>query len=815
MKGVLFYFSINHERLLGIWQLIILCIAASLMPLISAEAQNHETFTGLTDEEVMWIKEHPVIRSTNYSNWPPLDFTQNGKPTGFSVEYLKLIASKVGLEIEYVSGDDWPALLQQAKDGEIDMVQSISRSGNRPEYWNFTSPYLKFLVTFYGRIGADTINSANDLIGKKIAVVEGWSSHTFLMKNYRHLDLVVMDSVENALTSLSAGDVDVFIDRAPTSNYIISKNFITGVEIIGQDVFPTSAEIDSLRFAVRKDWPLLLSILEKGMLRVSEQEIDAITNYWQTEYVKEDRIALTSEEVSWLAQNNTILVASDSDLSPLASVDVNGKITGIAGAYLNLISDRLNIQFEWIKNRNRSDGLSAVRDGHADIITSAAYTLEQSEHLNFTDNYLVVAVMIFSVEGGSRYVNMASLRGKRIAQVKNYALTEEVKRDFPDIEIVEVKSDDEALRLLHDGEVDAHLGVIPLNANRIAKLGFDDIIVSGETPYKSVNSFGVRKDLTLLLSAMQKVLNSITPREKAEFSRNWLSLKVEQNLNDLIFDILLMAISVILIVLIWATSLRREINRRKEIEEKLRKSQKEAETANAAKSTFLANMSHEIRTPLNAIIGFSDVISSGVYGSEIQPKYQEYLKDIKRSGEHLAVVINDILDLSKIEAGKWQMSDVDFELLRTVEDCARVYQNELVARRINFSINIPNEDRDLAMLADEGCVKRIVDNLLSNAVKFTADSGAIKCSISKTDDGSVKFETEDTGVGIAPHRLKLVLSPFGQDHELKNLNKGGTGLGLSIVAQLVALHGGTFTITSKVDVGTKAIVIFPKERIID
>lgn len=815
MKGVLHYLSHNDGRLLEKWLLIIFCFMISFVPLTNAAAQSRETFTALTEEETAWINEHPVIRSTNYTKWPPLDFIENGKPTGLSVDYLKLIASKVGLEIEFVSGDDWPVLLQQAKDGEIDIVQSISNSGDRPDFWNFTSPYLNFLMTFYGRIDADPIDSADDLIGKKIGVVDGWSSHSFLKKNYRHLEIILMDSVEDALISLSAGDIDVFVDRLPTSNYAISKYFITGVEIIGQNIFPGSTEIDSLRFAIRKDWPILLSILEKGMLRVTEEEYAAITNRWQADYIRDADVGLTIEEINWLANNKTIMVAADPDLSPLASVDENGNITGIAGAYLDLIADKLNIRFEWIKNQNWPDGLDAVRDGRADIITSVSSTPSRTEYLNFTDSYVVVAVMIFSQEGGLRYVNMASLRGKRIAQVKNYAATEEVKREFPEVEIIEVASTDEALRMLHEGKVDAHLGVIPLNANRIARLGFDNIIVTGETPFKSINSFGVRKDLELLRSAMQKVLNSVTAKEKAEFSRNWLSLKVEQNLNDLIFDILLMAVSIILIVLIWASSLRREINRRKVIEEQLRKSQKEAETANAAKSTFLANMSHEIRTPLNAIIGFSDVISSGLYGDAIQPKYQEYLKDIKGSGEHLAVVINDILDLSKIEAGKWQMIDVDFEILRTVEDCARLYQNELVARRIEFSIEILAEDREMALLADEGGVKRIVDNLLSNAVKFTPDCGSIRCSIGKTVDGSVKIELEDTGVGIAPDRLKHVLSPFGQDHELKNLNRGGTGLGLSIVDQLVALHSGTFSIVSEVAVGTTTTVIFPKERIID
>ncbi|MCP5381876.1 MAG: transporter substrate-binding domain-containing protein [Kordiimonadaceae bacterium] len=815
MVGWAFIGIIFNRRSLRVNARGILLLGILFIPLLNVYAQNNSVSANLTNEETNWINDHPVIRVSNFTKWPPIEYISEGSPAGFSVDYIKLIASKVGIKVEFISNDSWPKLLEMAENKEIDVLLSMLEKKKGDIDWYYSSPYFNMPMIFYGTIGADKIGGINDLINKKIGVVKDWPSEKIFKENYKRLNLVIFDNIREALIALSAGNIDVFVSRQPNASYIIEKNFITNIDVIGTNILAESLYADELRFAVRKDWPILLSIIEKGMEQVSASEYMDLSSKWQTENIIDDQVGLNGAEREWLDNHHVIHLVSEKGLLPLIDIDEDNKVTGIAGAYLDLIAKRLNVRFQWIGNETREEGLSAINAGKADIILSSGAILKPQENLNFTDNYVVFSEMIFSKKSGPGFINMASLKNKKVAQIKNYAVSDEIRNEFPDIEVVEVDDVSSALKLLNDGMVDAYIGIIPLTSRIIALEGYKDIVVSGETPMKSSYSFGIRNDLDLLGSSMQKALNSITAGEKAAFSRNWLSIKVERDQTNLILNIFVVVFALLLILFIWMNSLRREISRRKIIEGELIKSQKEAETAMAAKSTFLANMSHEIRTPLNAIIGFSDVITSETFGRVSQRKYREYLKDIKWSGEHLSVVINDILDLSKIEAGKWHMTDIDFDLLRTVEECIKPYCQKAKERNLSINININNEDREVALLADESCIRRIIDNLISNSVKFTADGGKIDINIKREPVGSLTIEVIDNGVGIAEDRLKVVLSPFGQAYELKNLNKGGTGLGLAIVNQLVTLHGGTFSVESKVGIGTKASANLPKERVIN
>ena len=803
-------------RLVSLYRLLcVLLLGAVFVPFLNANAQNASVPANLTEEEINWIKDHPVIRASNYTKWPPIEFISEGRPAGFSVDFIRLVAAKVGIKIEFISNDNWPKLIEMAGNKEIDVLLSTLERMKGDIDWFFSSPYLNMPMTFYGRIGTDKVAGISDLIGKKIGVVKDWPSEKIFRENYKRLDLVVFENIRDALIALSAGNIDILVSRHPNASYIIEKNFITNIDVIGTNILSEALNADELRFAIRKDWPILLSIIEKGMEQVSAEDYMDLNHKWQTDNIIDDPVGLNGAEREWLDGHHVIRVVSEKGLLPLMDIDADKNVTGIAGAYLDLIAKRLNVRFQWIGNNTREEGLDAINNGKADIILSSGAILKPQENLNFTDNYVVFSEMIFSKKSGPGFINMASLKDKKVAQVKDYALSDDIRNEFPDIDVVDADDISSALKLLNDGRVDAYIGIIPLTSRQIALDGYNDIAVSGATPFKSSYSFGIRKDLDLLNSSMQKALNSINASEKAAFSRNWLSIKVGQDQSKLILNILIVVIALLLIIFIWMNSLRREISRRKIVEGELIKSQKEAETAMAAKSTFLANMSHEIRTPLNAIIGFSDVITSETFGRVSQEKYREYLKDIKWSGEHLSVVINDILDLSKIEAGKWHMTDVDFDLLRTVEDCLKPYRQEAEERQLKMTININDEDRDIALLADENCIRRVIDNLISNSVKFTADGGNIDINIIKQPDGSLTIEVADNGVGIAADRLKVVLSPFGQAYELKNLNKGGTGLGLAIVNQLIALHGGRFSVESEVGIGTKASANLPKERVIN
>jgi two-component system cell cycle sensor histidine kinase PleC len=238
-----------------------------------------------------------------------------------------------------------------------------------------------------------------------------------------------------------------------------------------------------------------------------------------------------------------------------------------------------------------------------------------------------------------------------------------------------------------------------------------------------------------------------------------------------------------------------------------------AEMANIAKSRFLAQMSHELRTPLNAILGFSEVMKGEMFGPHSSPQYADYSRDIHNSGQHLLSLINEILDLSRIEAGRYELNEEALTLAFIVEECHHLLK--VRARNKGVSI-IERFEPDMPKLwADERAIRQIVLNLMSNAIKFTPAGGEITLKVGWTQSGGQYVAVKDTGPGIPEDEIPIVLSNFGQGSNAIKSAEQGTGLGLPIVQGLVNLHQGAFNLSSKVREGTEVIAIFPAERVMD
>ncbi len=238
-----------------------------------------------------------------------------------------------------------------------------------------------------------------------------------------------------------------------------------------------------------------------------------------------------------------------------------------------------------------------------------------------------------------------------------------------------------------------------------------------------------------------------------------------------------------------------------------------AEEANLAKSRFLATMSHELRTPLNAILGFSEIMKNEVLGSIGHKHYKEYVGDIHTSGQHLLNLINEILDLSRIEAGRYELHEEPVNLAHVAEDCTNLLQ--LKAHSKNITV-IQDYQRALARLwVDDRAVRQIALNLLSNAIKFTPSGGEIAVTVAATADGGQYLSVRDNGPGIPPEEIPIVLSSFGQGSIAHKNAERGAGLGLPIVQALMTTHDGTFELKSKLREGTEAIATFPQSRVME
>jgi signal transduction histidine kinase len=254
----------------------------------------------------------------------------------------------------------------------------------------------------------------------------------------------------------------------------------------------------------------------------------------------------------------------------------------------------------------------------------------------------------------------------------------------------------------------------------------------------------------------------------------------------------------------------RQLRLRETMEQELIRAKNKAEAASRAKSEFLANMSHELRTPLNAIIGFAEIIKKRTFGSASE-RYIEYAGDIYNSGTHLLGLINDILNLSKLEAGKLQLQDEDVDLALAIAACRNLI--EAAAHEANIRLTVTLDPEVLMVRADERRLRQILINLLSNAVKFTPDGGSVSVK-SMRRNGGVAISVSDTGIGIAPENIPKALSPFDQIERKVRRKQEGTGLGLPLAKQLTELHGGTLKIESEIDVGTIVTILLPPSRMI-
>ena len=238
---------------------------------------------------------------------------------------------------------------------------------------------------------------------------------------------------------------------------------------------------------------------------------------------------------------------------------------------------------------------------------------------------------------------------------------------------------------------------------------------------------------------------------------------------------------------------------------------KRAEDANLAKSRFLATMSHELRTPLNAIIGFSEIMKDEILGPLLNDQYREYSKDIHNSGSHLLKLINDILDISRIEAGKHELKEETVSLVSVVDQAKHIMA--IKSRQKNVTL-LTHYEEDLANIwIDQRAIYQVTLNLLSNALKFTPSGGTITLTIGWTSAGGQYIAVKDTGPGIPEEEIPVVLSSFGQGSIAIKDAEQGTGLGLTIVQSLLYMHQGRFDLKSKLRQGTEAIAYLPKERV--
>jgi signal transduction histidine kinase len=242
----------------------------------------------------------------------------------------------------------------------------------------------------------------------------------------------------------------------------------------------------------------------------------------------------------------------------------------------------------------------------------------------------------------------------------------------------------------------------------------------------------------------------------------------------------------------------------------LEQARREAEEASRAKSTFLATMSHELRTPLNAILGFADIMRQGLFGPVGSQRYLDYLDGIVKSGQHLLSLINDVLDMSRIEAGRIELRETNLDIGLAIDQALSLVAVTAEGKGVTLQHSVPPGLPQLR--ADERLLRQILLNLLSNAIKFTPEGGHVEVAAATLTDGGVAIRVRDTGIGMSDAQLRRIFEPFSHGDSLRARETGGSGLGLPITRRLVELHGGQIHISSRKSLGTTATLVFPVAR---
>ena len=797
--------SINKQSILFLKSLIVALLI--IVATDTVAAQNNSEEITLTEKERSWIVDHPTITAGSNIGYAPFDFVSAGEPVGLSIDYLNLLTSKVGLKVDYVNYGSWSENLKMAMDQKIDVLHSLSKTEGRQVYFTFSDAYIKDAIVLWGRAGSEKINNITDLNDKRIGIIKGHFIAASYQKIYPDLKYVTFNNNMEILRALASHEIDVYPNETMAIEFAITQNNIQGIEILGNEFIIENNEIDQ-RIAVQKNNSILVSIITKAIASVSKEEFATISTKWVKSSKTVDSNDLTIEEQNWLAENNTIKVAVSLNSAPYEFLDEQSNIGGITGSFLKEISKILNVKFVWSGNTTWNDGLSKLQSGDAEIASYATLTPDREKYLIFADSYLRDQQVIFAREDQVNYTELSLMDGAVIVQTKGSAIIDFIKEDYPNITIREVNSNVEALKLVSIGEADAFISSIPSTSAYFTSENINNVRVTGSTPYNVDNRIAVRSDLPLLFSSIQKALMQIDQNTRNGILSKGLTVPFQRQVDyePLIYVIILSLIGAG-IILIWNKQLRKEINLRQMTELELKSTQKEmaislkeTKDANAAKSDFLASMSHDLRTPLNAVIGFSEVLLKETFGPINNKKNTEYINDIHSSGEYLLHLVNDILDLSILEAGKRELSYEKVDGRELILQCKKIVYKLAADQNVKLVVEIKKNLPEVYV--DKKAFMQIIMNLISNSIKFTPQNGVITITADISKNNHC-FKITDTGCGISKEDIKIITKPFTKAESSPFISHAeGTGLGLSIVKSLVGLHGGELKIESILGEGT-------------
>ena len=731
-----------------------------------------------------------------YANFQEGGYGEHKQGAGY--EYLQKISYITGWKYEYVYGS-FKECLDMLADGEIDLLGSVSYTPERAEsidystYAEGTERYWIYTREEHANLADGDLKQMN---GCRIGATDGSYQKELLEKwldsNQIQAEVVICKGYDEMIEKLDADELDALVVPALSVN----SDFIAIANIGAGDCY----------FGVSKSRPDLLKELNSALEEINNTETDYSSKlYARYEGKAVINYALNKEEKQWLdAHENTICVGYLKDNLPFCGEE-NGKLTGILGTVLDTVQEKYKITIKAVPCSTGEQMNEALQSGEIDIagpIIQDLYTQEQFQVILTDEIFDITPVVIYK---GNEYRSSLSTIAATDTSLYSELM---VSFLFPDAEIKQYDTQEECLEAVANGKAGAT--VIPsskinlLNESPMTKsLSFAEMAKRQELALFTKREN--RRAATIINKAIEQssnVLNGVV------LAQNSVSEK-KMTLQDVFAEYGGLAVGVsfvivfVLLLLVYSLS----VSRKKQME--ALKEAQDANAANIAKTTFLNHMSHDIRTPMNAIVGFTDIAMKRKPNKEVE----NCLKKIRQSSEYLMTLINDVLDISRIESGKLEYKPVPADLrdiINTVSSIARGYMEN---RDLNFCVS-REELKTPYVMADELRIREVLLNIISNAVKFTKDGGTISfvaenCPGNDEHHVIVRYRISDTGIGMSEEFQSRIFDEFTQENDGARTSYKGTGLGMAIAKKYVDLMGGKIEVSSRQGIGSTFTVEIP------
>ena len=731
-----------------------------------------------------------------YSNFQEGSYGEHKQGAGY--EYLQKISYITGWKYEYVYGS-FKECLDMLADGKIDILGSVSYTPERAESIDF-STYAEGTEKYWIYTREDhtdlTDGDLKQMNGCRIGVADGSYQKDLLEKwldsNQIHAEVVACKGYDEMIEKLDADELDALVVPALSVN----SDFIAIANIGAGDCY----------FGVSKSRPDLLKELNATLEEINNTETDYSSKlYASYEGKAVINYALNKEEKQWLdAHENTIRVGYLKDNLPFCGEE-NGKLTGILGTVLDTVQEKYEITIKVVPCSTGVQMNEALQSGEINIagpIIQDFYMQEQFQVVLTDAIFDITPVVIYK---GKEYSSCLST----IAVTETSLYSElMVSLLFPDAEIKQYGTQEECLEAVANGKVGAT--VIPsskinlLNESPLTKsLSFAEMAKRQELAMFTTREN--RRAATIINKAIDQSSNILNGVVLAQNSVSEKKMTLQDVLTEYAGFVIGVSFVIIFVLLLLLYSL--SVSRKKQME--ALKEAQDANAANIAKTTFLNHMSHDIRTPMNAIVGFTDIAMKRKPDKEVE----DCLKKIRQSSEYLMTLINDVLDISRIESGKLEYKPVLVDLRDMTDTVLSIARGYMENRDLNFSVS-REELKNPYVMADELRIREVLLNIISNAVKFTKDGGTISFAAENAPGNDenhiiVRYHISDTGIGMSEEFQTRIFDEFSQENNGARTSYKGTGLGMAIAKQYVDLMGGKIEVSSRQGVGSAFTVEIP------